>query len=148
VLATPDGHVPSNICSGSLPVPVVAPLLFLFFVSTAQGKTLFGSNVLTISFLSCSDRLLVWWVFMCSFLCMFLHRGTLSVVSSPAVWLGKNTNALSYLSCPTSLFFQTEVARIQGGGLAMLPSLARSSWLCTFTFCKAMVCLCVICFLV
>jgi len=148
LLASPYGHGQTYSCSGSLPLAVVAPLLFLFLCSLVQGRTLFAGYVKTPAFVSCSDKILIWVVFLCSFLCSAFHQGRTKAETSPARWLAAQTQALAYVSCPSRLLFQTEVASLQGGGLAMLPGLARSSWLCTFTFCKALVCLCVLCFLV
>jgi len=148
LLATSNGHGLSYSCSGRLPLPVSAPLLFLFITCLVQGEALFGGNVTAPLVVFSSDKFVVWAVFLCSFLYFFLLRGSSTVGVSPARRLGVSTLAFAYLSCPSRLLFQTEVVSLQGGGLGMLPSLARSSWLGSFTFAKAMVCLSVVCFLV
>jgi len=127
---------------------VATPLLFLFFLALAQGKALFAGNVYSPVFLLSSDKLLVWGLFLFS----FLYFARMVVATAPSAsassLLGAATLSLAYVSCPSSLLYQSEVASVQGGGLAMLPCLSQPRWLRTFTFAKALVCLCVVCFLV
>jgi len=148
LLTSPLGQGQQFTCTGSLSLPVTVPLLFLFGSSLAQGKTLFGGSVSSPVFVFTSDKLVVWGVFFCSILFFCLVIGSAFNCACPANWLGASTLAFAYVSCPASKLLQTEVDSLQGGGLALLPSLARPLWPWAFTFGKAMVCLCVVCFLV
>jgi len=87
-------------------------------------------------------------VFVCAFLTFALGGRFGTAGSSPSTWLGASTLAFAYFSRPSTLLFKTEVAHIQGGGLALLPWVAQSNWVCYFTIAKAGVSLCLVAFLV
>jgi len=127
---------------------VAAPLLLLFGLTVVQGKTLFGGTASAPVFVFASEKFVVWGVFLCSFLFFCLVFGSSVTGVCPGNWLGSCTSGLASVACPSRILLQTEVASLQGGGLALLPCLGRPRWLCGLTFCKAIVCLCVVCFLV
>jgi len=147
VLASPVGHFQGFSCSGSLPLVVAFPMIWLFGLSIVQGSALFAGLFTSTGVLSLSDKLLVWVVCCSASVNALVARVGLPEMVSPAYGLGVSTIFLSSLTPTSSLLFHTEVGAFQGGGLSLIPALAQRRGLCSSLLAKAIIFLCLIAFL-
>merc|ERR1712212_1238550 len=94
------------------------------------------------------DKMVAWVVCGCSVLLIPKLINTIRVMPSPAFQMSVSTLFFSSSASTRSLLFHTEVGALQGGGLSLLPSLGQRWGLGTVLLAKALVCLCLLAFLV
>lgn len=107
----------------SVSLSAKAPMYWLLSLSVIQGY-IFNLNCFPCpSFLSFEDKLVVWGVLTASIVLSLCLVSGPTAAPSPFLYLGLSTSLLSNLTVVVSPVHFTEVAAIQGGGLACLPSL-------------------------
>jgi len=114
---------PCTSCTGSVALPVKAPLFFLLRLTIRQGS-LFNYNVLSLPrILSSIDILLVYGVLAFFLLITFMLIVNFGSTASPISGLCNLSFYTSRYSLLASKVVSTEVSAYHGGGLAYLPSL-------------------------
>ena len=122
-LLVTTSHTPPLSHSFSSPLCAKAPMYWLLSLSVIQGY-IFNLNCFACpSFLSIEDKLVVWGVLTASIVLSICLVSGPTAAHSPFLYLGVTTTLLSNLTVVVSPLHFTEVAAIQGGGLASLHSL-------------------------
>jgi len=113
-----------------------------------QGSTLFSGQFTSSVVLSTLDKIVVLLVGICSVVLIPKTFDWSKILPSTAHHLSVCPLFFSSAASTSTLLFSTEVGALQGGGLSMLIALGQRWGLGTALLAKALVCFCLLAFLV